>query len=172
MNLINIMQDKSDIPPKTLVLGAVYGTWDIARNKIVTLPIYIIYSKQAKDKELLKLINLRINILRKQIGKIQQLFKEKDFEPPIEPNWEKKLNNDNFVLSGSILDDEEIAMGIKEHIRSVLSLETEALRNATMPEVRNLIFNLMNEGIDDYSSIIKLQEEKKWTANPPTLIQQ
>lgn len=172
MNLINIMLDKSDIPKNGLSMGGALGLWDITRNKIVTLPIYIIYSKQAKDKDLLKLINERINTVRKQIDRLQQLFKEHDFEAPTEPNWEKKLNNDTFILSGSILDDEEIAMGLKEHIRSVIGLETEALRNSTIPEVRNLVFSLLKEGNHDYGSIIKLQKDKKWSDAPPTLIQQ
>jgi hypothetical protein len=172
MNLINIMQDKSDIPPKTLILSAVYGIWDIARNKIITLPIYVIYSKQAKDKDLLKFINKRIDTVRKQISMIQQFLKDYDLEGPQEPNWEKKLNNDPFVLSTSIIDDEEIAMSMREHIRSVLGIETEALRNAVIPETRNLIFSLLKKGNDDYAEIIELQKEKKWTDNPPTLIQQ
>jgi Protein of unknown function (DUF3231) len=172
MNLMNIMLDKSDLPPKSLILSAVDGIWAIASNKIITLPTYIIYSKQAKDKDLLKLVNSRINTVRKQISRIQQFLKDYGFEGPREPNWEKKLNNEPFVLSTSILDDEEIAMGMKEHIRSVLGLETEALRNMTIPETRKLIFELMKEGNSDYGKIIELQKEKKWTDNPPTVIQQ
>lgn len=172
MNLMNIMLDKSDLPAHSLSMGGALGLWDVARNKIVTLPIYVIYLKQVKDKDLQKLVNSRISTVRSQISKIQNLFKEHDFEGPTEPNWEKKLNNEPFVLSGSILDDEEIAMGMKELIRSVIGLETEALRNATIPEVRNLIFSLMKEGNGDYSSIIKLQKEKGWTDNPPVLVQQ
>jgi hypothetical protein len=61
---------------------------------------------------------------------------------------------------------------MKEHIRSVLGLETEALRNMTIPETRKLIFELMKEGNSDYGKIIELQKEKKWTDNPPTIIQQ
>jgi hypothetical protein len=91
---------------------------------------------------------------------------------PAEPNWEKKLNNETFAISGSILDDEEIAMGMKEHIKSIIGLETEALRNSIMPESRNLIFSFMKEGDDDFSSFIKLMKEKMWSNNPPTLIQQ
>ena len=172
MNLINMMLDKSEIPEKSIGLGGAVGLWEITNNKIVTLPVYIIYSKQAKDKELLKLINSRINTVRKQIGKLQQFFKEHDFEAPVEHNWKKKLNNETFAISGSILDYEEIAMGMKEHIKAVIGLETEALRNSIMPESRNLIFSLMKEGDDDFSSFIKLMKDKKWTNNPPTLIQQ
>jgi hypothetical protein len=172
MNLMNIMLDKSDLPAHSLSMGGALGLWDICKNKIVTLPVYVIYLKQAKDKDLIKFIDSRINTVRRQIGKVQKLFKDSDFEAPREPNWEKKLNNDAFVISRSILDDEEIAMGMKEHIRSVLSLETEALRNATIPEARDLIFSLLNEGQDDYTRIIKLKKEKKWTDDPPTLIQQ
>lgn len=166
------MLDKNDLPADSLTMGGALGLWDIARNKIVTLPVYVIYLKQAKDKELVKYVSNRIGTVRKQIGRIQQLFKEHGFDAPTEPNWDKKMNNDAFVLSGSILDDEEIAMGIKEHLRSVLGLETEALRNSTIPEVRNLIFDLMKQGNSDYSKIIKIQKERKWMDNPPVLIQQ
>lgn len=172
MNLWNMMLDKSDLPENSLGLGGALGLWEVTNNKIVTLPVYIIYSKQAKDKDLLKFINNRIDTVRKQITKIQYFFKEYNFEAPTEPNWEKKLNNDAFVISGSILDDEEIALGMKEHIKSVLSIETEALRNATMPEARNLVFSLMKDGSKDYGLLLKLMKEKKWSNNPPTLIQQ
>lgn len=172
MNLINIMLDKSELPKESLGLGGALGLWEVTNNKIVTLPVYIIYSKQAKDKELLKLINSRINTVRKQIGKLQQFFKEHEFEAPTEPNWEKKINNETFVLSSSILDDEEIAMGMKEHIKAIIGLETEALRNSVLPESRDLIFRLMKEGDEDFSAIIKLMKEKKWTNDPPTIIQQ
>lgn len=172
MNLINIMLDKSGMPPNGICMGCLLGLWNIINNKIITLPEYIIYSKQAKDKELLGFINARINTVKKQIGSIQQFMKERNFEVPKEPNWDKKMNNEPFMLSSSILDDEEIAMGMKEHLKAVLGLETEALRNTTIPEGRKLIFSIIKTGQADYSSLIKLMREKNWMDTPPIAIQQ
>jgi len=45
-------------------------------------------------------------------------------------------------LSDTILADRDIAAGLGEHLRAVLSLETEALRNTTIPEARNLVYNI------------------------------
>lgn len=48
------MLDKGGLPENSLSMRGTLGLWDIARNKIIFLPIDLIYSKQATDKELKK----------------------------------------------------------------------------------------------------------------------
>ncbi|MGE5405686.1 MAG: DUF3231 family protein [Candidatus Saccharibacteria bacterium] len=173
MNLMNIMLDSSQAPEYSIVAGGTLGMWDIARHKIIFLPIYMVYSKQAQDKDLIKFFESRINTVLKHINKIQDFFKGKDFDFPKEPNIERKLKNDDaFVVSRAILDDEEIAIAMREHLRAAISLETEALRNAVSPDVRELIYGILKEDNDYYSDIIKLQKTKNWADFPPVLMQQ
>ncbi|MGE5415347.1 MAG: DUF3231 family protein [Acidobacteriota bacterium] len=173
MNLMNIMLDSSQVPAHSIVAGGALGLWDTARHKIIFLPIYVVYSKQAQDKDLIKFFESRINTVQKHVNKIQEFFDSKDFDFPKEPNITRKLNNDDaFVVPRAILDDEEIAIAMREHLRAAISLETEALRNAVSPEGRDLIYSILKEDNDFYSDIIKLQKTKNWTDFPPVLIQQ
>lgn len=160
------------MPPNGICMGCLVGLWNITKTKIITLPTYIVYSKQAKDNELLKFINARINTMKKEINSLQQFMKDRKFEVPKEPTWEKKINNDPFILSRSILDDEEIAISIRENMNATLGLEAEALRDTTIPEGRNLIFSIIKVEQTDYRSILKIMKEKKWMDNPPSAIQQ
>ena len=77
MNLTNILLDKSGLPEHSLSMGGALGLWDLTRNKIAKLPLYIILLKQAKDKDLQKFLNTRISKIQKHIATTQKLFKEK-----------------------------------------------------------------------------------------------
>lgn len=173
MNLTNILFDKSVLPEYSLSMGGALGLWDIAANKIARFPIYVIFSKQVKDKDLQKFINTTMNTIQKEIAKIQKVFKEKGFDYPSEPNWERKLKDESpFVISAAILNDEEISNALIEIIRGILGLETEALRNSTDPEVRDLIYELLKGDNEIFSSLLKLQEEKNWISLPPIILPQ
>ncbi len=173
MNLTNILFDKSGLPEHSLSTGGALGLWDIASNKIARIPIYIIFLKQVKDKDLHKFINSTINIVQKEIAKIQKVFKEKGFAYPSEPNWERKLKDKSpFIVSSSILNDEEISNALKEIIRGILGLETEALRNSTNPEIRDLIYELLKDDNEIFSSLLKLQKEKNWISSVPAVLPQ
>lgn len=173
MNLTNIFFDKSGLPEYSLSAGGALGLWNIASNKISRLPIYIIFLKQAKDKDLQKFINSTISTVQREIASIQKVFKEAGFNYPSEPNWEKKLMDESaFVISDAILNDEEISNALKEIIRGILGLETESLRNATAPEVRDLIYKLLKDDNEIYSLVLKLQKEKKWISLAPAIMPQ
>jgi|GEM_PF-1477762 len=173
MNLTNILFDKSRLPEHSLSMGGTLGLWDIAANKIARLPIYTIFLKQAKDKDLHKFISTTMNTVQREIAKIQKVFKDKGFDYPSEPNWERKLKDESpFVISSSILNDEEIANAIKEIIRGILGLETEALRNSTDPEVRDLVYELLKDDNGIFSALLKLQKEKNWISLTPTILPQ
>lgn len=173
MNITNILFDKSGLPEHSLSAGGALGLWNIAANKIARLPIYIIFLKQAKDKDLKKFINATISKVQKEIADIQKVFKGAGFNYPSEPNWEKKLMDESaFIISASILNDEEISNALKEIIRGILGLETEALRNSTIPEVRDLIYEMLKNDNEIYSSVLKLQKDKNWIFSPPTILPQ
>jgi len=173
MNLTNILFDKNGLPEYSLSMGGALGLWDIAANKIARIPIYIIFLKQVKDKDLQKLINATINLVQKEISKIQKVFKEKGFDYPSEPNWERKLKDESpFAISASILNDEEISNALKEIIRGILGLETEALRNSTVPEIRDLIYELLKNDNEVFGLLLKLQKEKSWISSVPSILSQ
>jgi hypothetical protein len=173
MNLTNILFDKSGLPENSLSMGGALGLWNIAANKIARLPIYIIFLKQAKDKDLQKFINTTMSIVQKEIANIQKVFKEKGFDYPSEPNWKKKLKDEStFVISASILNDEEISNALKEIIRGILGLETESLRNSTSPEIRDLVYDLLKDDNEIFSLLLKLQKEKNWISLTPTILPQ
>lgn len=173
MNLTNILFDKSGLTEHSLSMGGALGLWDIAANKIARIPIYIIFLKQVQDKDLQRFINATINIVQKEIAKIQKVFKEKGFDYPSEPNWERKLKDESpFVISASILNDEEISNALKEIIRGILGLETEALRNSTVPEIRDLVYELLKDDNEVFSSLLRLQKEKNWISLTPVILPQ
>ena len=98
---------------------------------------------------------------------------DKGFKPPEATNLEGRINDQSeFVVSGTILADKDIAASLREHLRAVLSLETEALRNSTVPEVRNLIYDILKADNKVYGAFVKMQKEKNWLDSPPSLLQQ
>lgn len=172
MSIMDILTSSNE-QTNNLALGSALGLWDIARNKIINEISNIILYKQAKDKDLKKILHARTHtVMPEQVERIQKFFKSKGFAFPQEPKLEMKLKDESsFNISSTILDDEEIAFSLRERYRAVLSLETEAMRNATEADARKLIYDIYTEDNRFYSDVIKLQKEKKWTDFPPTLIQ-
>lgn len=171
MNLTNVLFDKNDLPKNSLSMGSVLGLWEIATNKLARFPVYVVFFKQANDKDLQKYLSSTMSKVQKEIEGIQKIFHDKGFEYPSAPNLEKKLKDESaFVISASILNDEEISNAAKEIIRGILGLETEALRNATVPELRNFIYEMLQDDNNLYISLINLQKEKNWIAYPPALL--
>ena len=157
-----------------LHLGDILSLWDVARNKIIGLSTLSIYYRQAKDKELKDLIKNGIDfVLAKHVNKIQKVLKGKSYDFPTEQNWERKINdNSPFVVSSSIIDDEEIAMSLREIIRLTLSLEAEAVRNTTDEDIRSLLVGMLDDDNRGYSAILALQRKKNWQDFPPNLLPQ
>lgn len=160
--------------PNNLHLGDILSLWDMARNKIIGLSTLSIYYRQAKDKELKDLIKNGIDfVLIKYINKIQKILKSKGYDFPAEQNWEKKINdNSTFIVSSAIIDDEEIAMSIREITRLTLSLEAEAVRNTFDQDIRSLSVNMLDDDNKVYSAILALQRKKNWKDFPPDLLPQ
>ena len=157
-----------------LNLGDINGLWDVARNKIIGLSTLSIYYRQAKDKELKDLLEDGINlILSKHVDKIQKALKAKGYGFPMEQNWESKLNDKSaFVISSSIIDDEEIAMSIREIIRLTLSLEAEAIRSTTDEDIKDLLKKILDDDNQALSAVLAIQRKKNWIDFPPALLPQ
>jgi uncharacterized protein YbaP (TraB family) len=155
-----------------LGLGDMLSLWDVARNKIIGLSTLSIYYRQAKDAELKDLVKNGIDfVLAKHVNKIQKVLKGMGYEFPTEQNWKRKLNDDSpFVLSSLIIDDEEIAMSLREIIRLTLSLEAEAIRNTSDEDIKNLLVNMLDDDNTAYSAVLALQRKRNWKDFPPALL--
>jgi hypothetical protein len=148
------------------------GLYDIGRNKIIGLATLAIFYQQANDKELKNLIKYGVEkLVIPHIEKIQKTLKEEGLEYPNEPAIKEKLNLDVPNLKpNTLIGDDEISISLRELTRLTLTLETEALRNATRKDVRELLINIFEDDDDAYTEIIKLQKAKNWSDMPPYLI--
>jgi len=173
MNFVAVFSNKSQIP-NGLHMGDFMALWDVAKNKIIGLSTMAIYYRQAKDKELKALIREGVDRnIAKHVSDIQKLLQSKGFVFPLEPNWERKFSNDSrFAIPLSILDDEEIAISLREIIRLTLSLETEGLRNASDPYVKELLNATLDDDFHGFETLIKLQRIRKWSDFPPLTLPQ
>lgn len=155
-----------------LTLGDMLGLWNVARNKIIGLSTLSIYYRQAKDRELKDLVKNGIDfILSRHINRIQKVLKSKGYDFPTEQNWERKVNDDSpFVVSSSIIDDEEIIMSLREIVRLTLSLEAEAIRSSSDEDIKDLLGNILDDDNKVYSAVLALQRKKNWKDFPPDLL--
>lgn len=157
--------------PDNLRMGDVLALWDVARNKIIGLSTLSVYYLQAKDKDLKDLLDDGINIiLKNHVNKIQKLLLKRGYNFPASQGWEKKLDKDAQVsIPSTVINDEEIAISLREIIRLTLSLETEGLRNATDKEIRDLLTEILDDDNTGYSALLALQRKKDWKDFPPAL---
>jgi len=173
MSFVHVVFNKNE-NTNNLELGDMLGLWEVARNKIIGLSTLSIYYRQAKDKELKDHIKNGIDfILSRHINQIQRVLKSKGYDFPAEQNWEKKVNDDSpFVISGTIIDDEEIAMSLREITRLTLSLEAEAVRGSSDEDIKDLLVNILDDDNKVYSAVLALQRKKNWMDFPPALLPQ
>ncbi|OPX86513.1 MAG: hypothetical protein A4E53_02946 [Pelotomaculum sp. PtaB.Bin104] len=155
-----------------LHLGDLLSLWDVARNKTIGLSILALFYRQASDPELKFLLKTGTEaVVYKHINNIQKLLKGKGFDFPAEQNWLKKFDEDSsFHIPRSIIDDEEIAISLREIVRLTLTLETEALRNSSQPAVRKLMTRVLADDNEIYDKIIQLQIKHSWSDYPPLLL--
>jgi hypothetical protein len=158
--------------PNDLHMGDILSVWDVARNKLIGLSTLSIYYRQAKDKELKDLVEDGINfILNRHVDKIQKLLKGKGYDFPRGQNWERKMDeNTPFAIPSTMIDDEGIAMSLREIIRLTLSIEAEGLRNTTDDDIRALLTDILEDDNRAYSALLALQRKKNWKDFPPTVL--
>ncbi len=157
-----------------LHMGDVISLWEVARNKIIGLSVLSIFYRQAKDKELKDLIKNGVDFsTTRHISKIQKILKDRGYNCPSEQNWERKFDEKTaFVIPDTMLDDEDIAMSMREIVRLVLTLEAESIRNATDENIIDLMSNILDDDNMGYNAILALQRKKNWQDFPPTLLPQ
>lgn len=155
-----------------LHMGDVLSLWDVARNKIIGYSTLSVYYRQAMDKDLKDVIKFGADsIVTNHIDKVQKLLKKKGYTFPAEINWENKFSEiSEFNIPRTMLDDDEIAMSLRELIRMTLTIEAEALRNATDEDVRNLLGKILEDDEDAYNKVISMQQKKNWTDFPPIVL--
>lgn len=153
-------------------MGDVLSLFDVARNKVIGMATLAIYYRQAKDNELKDLIKNAVDMTTgNHIKKIQKLLKSSGFAFPYEPDMEKKFDESlSFNIPSTIIDDEEIAISLREIVRLTLSLESEALRNSTDEETRKLMKEIYTDDNLGLSAVLALQRKKKWEDFPPAVI--
>lgn len=171
MDFVHAIFNKNE-NDNNLSLGDMLGLWDVARNKIIGLSTLSIYYRQAKDKELKDLVKNGIDfILARHINKIQKVLKSKGYDFPAEQNWERKTKDDSpFVISDLIIDDEEIVMSLREIIRLTLTLEAEAIRNASDEDIKDLLVKILDDDNRAYSAVLALQRKNDWKDFPPAIL--
>ena len=158
--------------PNHLHIGDILSVWDVARNKLIGLSTLSIYYRQANDKELKDLVEDGIKfVLSDHINKIQKLLKDKGYDFPSGSDWHRKLDeNAPFVIPNTMIDDEGIAMSLREIIRLTLSIEAEGLRNTTDEDIRALLLDILEDDNRGYSAVLALQRKKDWKDFPPTIL--
>lgn len=173
MRAVTLFSNKSQAP-SGLNMGDFMAIWDVARNKIIGISTMSIYYRQAKDKDLKLLIKRGVyQNINKHVNSIQEVLKNRGFDPPKEPNWESKFADDtHFTIPQAMLDDEEIAVSLREIIKLTLTLETEALRNSTDVDIRNLLTGILADDSNGFDMVLQLQIDKKWTDFPPIALSQ
>jgi len=173
MKAVTLFSNRSQAP-EGLNMGDFMAIWDVARNKIIGTSTMAVYYRQAKDKDLRILIKRGVyQNINKHVSDIQALLKDKGFDLPIEPNWERKFaTNTHFTIPQSVLDDEEITFSLREIIKLTLTLEMEALRNSTDTKIRRLLTGILADDSNGYDMVLLLQITKKWTDFPPIALSQ
>jgi hypothetical protein len=160
--------------PNGLHMGDFLALSDVARNKVIGLSTLSVYYRQAKDGDLKSLIKIGVYTnIANHVNAIQDLFKKNGFDFPSEINWKKKFSNDStFIVPLTMLDDQEITVSLREILRLTLSLETEALRNATDANVRKLITGILSDDNKSFDMILQLQRDRKWSDFSPVVLPQ
>jgi hypothetical protein len=153
-------------------MGDILSLWNVARNKLIGLSTLAIYYRQANDKGLKDLIEDGIKFtLNRHINKIQKLLKNKGYDFPTGDNWEIKLDEKApFVIPNTMIDDEIIAMSLREILMLTISLEMEGLRYSTDDDASDLLFDILEDDNNGYSAVLALQRKKNWKDFPATVL--
>ncbi len=166
MNINNVITNNNQ---EKMHWGDGLGLWDVARNKIIGLATLAIYYSQAQDADLKKLIEDGVNnIVLPHIKQVQNKLQAEGFNIPNEPELSRKLyDQPASAAPNTMIKDDEIAMSLRELSRLTMSLETEALRNATRPDIREMLHNIFEADNKAYGKVVKLQKDKGWVDIPP-----
>lgn len=173
MDLTSLFLTGKDNQQKYFQLGGTLGLYDVSRNKITMAPIMIIFHAVTADSELKKLIHHNIVNDLNHVSDIKKLLQKHGYGYPEEPDWDKIFkDSSSAIIPSTILNDKRIAMTIREFMRASITVTSEALRNATNPTARDLIYKIFKEESKRYDDIISIQQKNHWTDFPPTVLPQ
>ncbi|OAT81322.1 hypothetical protein A6M21_00560 [Desulfotomaculum copahuensis] len=170
-NLKNIAERIANfIPGERLEVGEVASLWYIARNKLIGLATLEIYLSQAEDVSLRTLIDTGIKkIVIPHIEKIQQLLHREGIE---EPNVHRRSNLSLIgrdTGTAKFIQDDEIAISIRETIRLSLLQEYFGMVNSTRSDIMDLCTLIYMEDYGAYRSLIELAKKRGWLILSPAM---
>lgn len=150
--------------------GEASGLWFIARDKLIKLNLYEIYLSQVVDPELKKALESAVlKTVIPHIKKINLMLHEEKFEIPSMLGRTSLDLNVRETGDLHFLKDYEIAVNMREHIRTVLFLDFHAIIDAVRSDVLDLLWDIFSEDLQRYRGIIKLQKDKNWLLSPPAV---
>lgn len=154
---MNIMEIITGNNPQHLNWSSASALWNIARFKIIGLPIMDYYVDKANDPELKAMLLAGIETtLIPHAEKIQKLLINKGLEAP------------SLYQRGKI-DDEQIARCVREIIKHGIVLDTLGLIISSEDDVRNLISKILSEDQLQLNGIIGYKKRKGILFEPPTI---
>lgn len=167
MDLKTILVDKAPAGVEW-VEGAML--WDICQFKISGLPIAEQFLVQAQDKDLKMTINMGIDkILIPHIEKLRNFLIKEGLEVPPMPDRKVKGNNTDAFTKSNLINDADIANGLRNVFRLGLNLDIRGITYGTRADINYLFKEILNEDIDGYINITKLILIKNWAVTSPYL---
>lgn len=151
--------------------GEYSGLWSIAVDKLNKLNLYEIYLSQAHDVDLKDTLESAMKkTIIPHIKKINNLLHEEEVEIPslIGRTTLDLIGRDTGNLN--FIKDYEIALNMKEHLRTVLLLDFETLMDSVRDDAMDLAWDIFNEDIQGYRNLIDLNKKKNWTVFPPGVV--
>lgn len=145
--------------------------WRIVIDKLVVLNLYEVYLSQAGDAELRKTLDSAVKkTVIPHIKKINDLLHREGVEIP------SMLGRTTLDLTGrdtgnlSFIRDYEIALNMKEHLRTVLLLDFEAIMDAVRNDVMELVWGIFSEDLKAYRDVVNIQKQKNWLVPLPEAV--
>ncbi|MDA8336867.1 MAG: DUF3231 family protein [Peptococcaceae bacterium] len=168
-NLKNIAERITNVlPGERLEVGEVASLWYICHNKLIGLATLEIYLSQAEDVSLKALIDAGLKkIAIPHIEKIQQLLHKEGVELPSVHRRTNLSIIGRDTGTGKFIEDDEIAISIREILRLSLMQEYEGMVDSTRPDVMDLCAVMYGEDYGGYRKIVELARTKGWLIPSP-----
>ncbi|MFX4261538.1 DUF3231 family protein [Pelotomaculum propionicicum] len=150
--------------------GEACGLWSIARDKLIKLNLYEIYLSQVVDAELKKALESAAKkTVIPHIKKINLMLHEEEFEIP--SMFGRTSLDLNVRDTGDLyfLKDYDIAVNMREHLRTVLFLDFEAIMDSVRSDAMDLLWDIFSEDLQGLRDIIEIQKKKNWLLSPPAV---
>jgi hypothetical protein len=129
-----------------------------------------IFLAQAKDGELKKSLNMGLEMLIvPHIERIQKFMHSQGLNAPSVPPRKNLDIVGKKIEPNSLIEDDEIANNIREVYRRGLALDMQALVSSIRDDVREVIWDILQEDYRGFDAMIKLHRKKNWLIPPQTV---